>query len=159
MCFGCTANGKIVWSFILAAVCIASSITLGVIWPDLTKGLIENELKLTQYTTMYKNWQERPIPIYFEIYMFNWSNVENVNNWQTEKPHFSQMGPYVFEESARRVDINYTDNGNLIGFNTEKTWKFRQDLSNGTLGDRVFNLNPVAAVGSECHTEKVLCVH
>lgn len=53
------------------------------------------QLVLKEGSVNYENWIETPIPIYLEIFMFNWTNPDDVHNTAT-KPHFTEMGPYVF---------------------------------------------------------------
>jgi len=148
MCFGCTDNGRIAYAIVVAVVCFALATTVGLIWPGFTQGLIEGQLKLTKGTIMFSNWVERPIPLYMEVYLYNWSNVANIENWQNEKPRFEEFGPYVFEERAKRVNLDYKEDDTVVGFNQAKTWYFRRDLSKGSLSDRIYNVNPIAATVS-----------
>lgn len=97
-------------------------------------------------TANYKNWKKSPFPLYMEIYLFNWTNYENAANWETEKPNFEELGPYVFEEIHERVDIDYFDKDRELEFNQTKTWWFNPGLSKGSLSDLVTTINPVAAV-------------
>lgn len=41
-------------------------------------------------------WKETPIPMYLKFYMFNWTNPHEFHASSSVKPHFEQMGPYVF---------------------------------------------------------------
>jgi CD36 family. len=55
------------------------------------------QLGLTSTSTSFSMWEETPIPMYIEVYFFNWTNAAEFQ----EKPHevipeFVEMGPYVF---------------------------------------------------------------
>jgi len=148
MCWGCTPITKTVWSLTSGIVILTIAIIIGVLWPNLDSkidGMIEDELRLLQFTMNYKNWYKSPFPLYMEFYLFNWTNSEKIKDWKTEKPHFDEMGPYVFEEIHQRVNITYNEDETLVEFNQTKTWWFRPDLSKGKLTDKVTTLNMVAA--------------
>lgn len=81
-----------------------------------------------------------------ELYLYNWSNVERMENYKEELPHFQEFGPYVFEESCRRVNLQYSEDKTSVKFLENKTWIFRPDLSKGRLTDRIYNANPIAMV-------------
>lgn len=143
MCWGCSPNARITWSFIVAGVFIALSITIGVLWPILVTDLIHDELKLIKYTTNYKSWIERPFPIFLDVYMFNWTNIDK---YETEKPNLVEVGPYVFMEMAARTGVQYNREETVVAYNQTKVWTFRPDLSNGlTLSDKIVTVNPIAA--------------
>jgi hypothetical protein len=55
------------------------------------------ELSLTSTSTSFSMWEETPIPMYIEVYFFNWTNAaEFQQNPQGTVPKFVEMGPYVF---------------------------------------------------------------
>lgn len=73
------------------------ALIISLLWPTIAyKYLLYPQLVLKEGSVNYDNWIETPIPIYLEIFMFNWTNPEEVHNLST-KPHFTEMGPYVFE--------------------------------------------------------------
>ena len=49
-------------------------------------------MTLTQTSFNFNMWVETPIPMYLKFYMFNWTNPHESG----VKPHFQEMGPYVF---------------------------------------------------------------
>lgn len=54
------------------------------------------ELKLINNTQTYRLWQQIPAPLYMEVYLFNWTNVEE-SLQRGDKPILQQLGPYVFK--------------------------------------------------------------
>jgi scavenger receptor class B, member 1 len=76
---------------------LLSALLVGLLWPSLAlKYMLYPQLVLKEGSVNYENWKETPIPVYLEIFFFNWTNHENVRN-HSIKPHFTEMGPYVFK--------------------------------------------------------------
>lgn len=93
----------------------------------------------------YKNWMKSPIPIYMEIYMWNWTNSRDISN-KNVKPMFVECGPYVFKEIHDRVDLDWHNDNNTISFNQSRTWIFQPKQSNGHLSDLITNVNVITTV-------------
>lgn len=83
--------------------------------------------------------------MYLEVYLFNWTNPEDLDKFPAVKPHFEEMGPYVFHEVHDRVNLQWNDN-NTVTFNQRRTWNFEPELSRGSLDDTVTNLNVISLV-------------
>lgn len=85
--------------------------------------------------------------MYLEIYLFNWTNAEELANIKSvkewRKPKFEQMGPYTFLEHHSRANIKFNSNG-TVSYNTKKTWHFVEEKSKGSLSDMITTLNPIA---------------
>jgi len=136
--------------FGLGAVIATVGLLLCVLWPFLVSRLIASQLALSPNTRSYNMWVETPIPIYFHIYMFNWTNP-STSLRGPDKPAFTQMGPYVFREHHSKKNVQWNDNNNTITYLNQKQWHFVPEMSNGTLNDTVTNLNAVAmTVGWHC---------
>jgi scavenger receptor class B, member 1 len=103
---------------------------------------------LKEGSISYNNWVETPIPMYFEIYLFNWTNSDRVLEWRTEKPHFAEMGPYVFLEKHYRRNVAFNDN-HTVTFNTERVYEFVPEMSVGTLDDNITNINTIDVVSKK----------
>jgi len=55
------------------------------------------EMGLTSTSTSFSMWEETPVPMYIEVYFFNWTNAaEFEHNPRNVTPKFVEMGPYVF---------------------------------------------------------------
>lgn len=96
---------------------------------------------------VYNNWVETPLPMYLDFTLFNWTNAAEVlQNPHTVKPHFAEVGPYVFQEHHRRVAIEWHPENDTVSFNQTRTWHFVPEMSHGSLDDLVTNVNVIAAV-------------
>ncbi|KAF5287578.1 hypothetical protein FQA39_LY15855 [Lamprigera yunnana] len=104
------------------------------------------ELQLTPSSLTYQMWKEPTIPIYLYVYLFNWTNSEEVikTKWNV-KPEFTECGPYVFSQHHVRVNVTWNRNATLT-YRQKRIWKFIPTMSNGSLSDNLTNVNPVAAV-------------
>lgn len=92
----CTVTAQKFWLTGCSAGVLLLALIAGLLWPTISlRYLLYPRLVLANGTQNYDNWKESPIPIYMEIYFFNWTNPEQVHN-HTIKPSFVEMGPYVF---------------------------------------------------------------
>lgn len=142
----CSTTAQKQWMVGLSTVIFLLALAIALLWPTIAlKYLIYPKLKLVNGTLNYDNWKETPIPMYLEIYLFNWTNSEDVHNSEI-KPNFVEMGPYVFHEKHIRTNISWSDDKSTVDFYQKRIWHFEPTLSNGTLDDVVTNLNPLLAV-------------
>lgn len=103
---------------------------------------ILQSLVLKEGSKNYVNWIETPIPMYFEVYLYNWDNPNELGSTKI-KPHFTQKGPYVFKEVHKRVGIDWNDNS-TVSYNQTRNWHFIPEKSNGSLDDEITNINVIA---------------
>lgn len=83
--------------------------------------------------------------MYLRFTMFHWTNPQEMHN-KSIKPHFIEMGPYVFLEKHKRINVNFNSNNDTLSYNQIRTWHFVPEMSNGTLDDKITNINVIAAV-------------
>lgn len=83
--------------------------------------------------------------MYLKITMFNWTNPEEIHN-SAVKPHFEEVGPYVFLERHYRRDINWNAENNTLSYYQNRVWHFVPEKSNGSLSDKITNINVMASV-------------
>ncbi|GJQ71461.1 hypothetical protein Trydic_g11185 [Trypoxylus dichotomus] len=98
-------------------------------------------LSLTTKPT-FDLWRKNPMPLYLEFYIFNWTNPTDIYNPDI-KPHFEEIGPFVFEETKEKVNITWNDN-NTITFNHLRYWYFDESRSCANLSTKVTTINSVA---------------
>lgn len=93
---------------------------------------------------VYDLWTNTPVPISMQVYFFNWTNPEDINN-HSIKPRLQEIGPYTFIEHRFKVDIKYHSNG-TISYKQQKFWYFDPENSVGSLNDKITSINPIAVV-------------
>ncbi|KAG1677321.1 Protein croquemort [Nymphon striatum] len=92
----------------------------------------------------YKQWVKPTIPIYLKFYFFNCTNIQNFTKAE-EIPVFQELGPYVYREYRKKVNIS--DSGDdFLMYNQQKWWEYDTEMSNGSLKDLISTINvPVVA--------------
>lgn len=114
-------------------------------FPKIYESIINNEFTLHENSKAYQLWKDTPMSLAIEFYMFNWTNPEDIYDPDI-KPHFVEMGPYVYIEKYEKVDLVWNDNNDTITFKQLRKWYFDPTRSNGSLDDQITCLNPVAVV-------------
>ena len=109
ICGGCKSTASKLCIIGTTLSLLLTALVLGLLWPELSRNIINKALVLEEGSQNYDNWKVTPIPMYLEVYMFNWTNSEAVLD-HSIKPHFDQVGPYVFEEKHTRVNIQWNAN-------------------------------------------------
>lgn len=90
-------------------------ITLG---PDILQKQINNQLPLSAYSDQLSSWEVPPVPIYFQIWLWECDNVLDVLNGG--KPIIFQRGPFTYAEHRQKVGV---------AFNENYTVSYRQPIS------------------------------
>lgn len=75
--------------------------------------------------------------------MFNWTNPEDIRNPDI-KPHFNELGPYVFLEKHKKENYTFYDNA-TVSYYERRTWFFDEEKSNGTLHDPITAAHVITA--------------
>lgn len=135
------------WLVTSCTVTLLLALIIGLLWPTISiKYMLRPQLELTNGSIIYDNWKETPVPMYLEVYMWNWTNAEEITNYTNVKPNFVELGPYVFLEKHIRKNVTFSENGSTVDFLQRRVWHFVPELSKGSLSDEVLNINPIAAV-------------
>lgn len=83
--------------------------------------------------------------MYLKFMMFNWTNAHEIQA-ANYKPNLTEVGPYVFLEKHKRVNITFHPENDTVSFDQIRTWHFVPTMSVGTLDDNITNVNVIAAV-------------
>ncbi|XP_077259847.1 protein croquemort isoform X2 [Temnothorax americanus] len=149
---------KVLIVSIVGLVIMLLGIIVGALWVTMLYDLtFAKLLTLTSESLTFNFWVKTPIPMYFKFYMFNWTNAQEYLRTKSVKPHFQELGPYVFREVDTKVHREWNDNG-TVTFQRRKTWLFEESLSNGSLTDEITNLNPIAATVASSIKHKTLLI-
>ncbi|CAK9830324.1 Protein croquemort [Anthophora retusa] len=135
---------KLAIIFTIGIVLAIVGLTLGILWSTIYVSIINTQLALTPSSTNYELWEATPIPMYLKLYMFNLTNYEDFLTGNDTKPHFVEMGPYVFREVDYKVNLTWNENS-TITYQRKRIWHFDEKMSVGQLSDEVTNVNPVTA--------------
>lgn len=78
---------------------------------------------------VYENWRKPEVPMYFDIYFWDWTNPEAITD-PNVRPNFVQRGPYVFLETHDRANVNFNTD-DTITFQQKRTWNYIPEQSTG----------------------------
>lgn len=153
----CSMTAQKYWLVSSCTVTLLLALIIGLLWPTLSiTYFLRPQLELKNGSINYDNWKETPIPMYFEIYFWNWTNPEQITNYTHVKPNFKELGPYVFYEKHIRTNVTFSKNGSTVDFFQKRIWHFAPELSKGSLSDEILNINPIAAVSKKKHSTSKL---
>ncbi|XP_046739504.1 protein croquemort-like isoform X3 [Diprion similis] len=143
--------------YVVGALLLIGGIAVGLSWMRIFNHILLKELILTPTSTSYDMWKETPIPMYLKLHLYNWTNTQEFTNNATTKPHFVEMGPYVFREQHIKVNQTWNDNG-TITFQQRRIWHFDESMSNGSLDDQITNLNVIGVTVGHTVRDEILAV-
>lgn len=91
---------------------------------------------LAQGSDSFKRWSNINVPIYFNVYVFNVTNADDVANGLDTNVTLQELGPYVFREKKERDVLDNLDSE--IKYQPINNYEFDEEMSNGlTLNDTV----------------------
>ncbi|KAM3961979.1 sensory neuron membrane protein 1-like [Aphomia sociella] len=88
---------------------------------------LKQEMALSKKTDVRKMWEKVPFALDFKIYLFNYTNAEEVQNGAI--PIVKEIGPYYFEEWKEKVEVEDHEEDDTITYKKMDTFYFRPDLS------------------------------
>lgn len=100
-------------------------------------------MTLSATSKSFSEWKSPTVPLHLDIYLFNWTNPEEISN-ENVKPIFTQHGPYRFRETRDKEDVKFHDRDSTVSYKPISYYYFDSEGSNGTLDDVIVNLNIVA---------------
>lgn len=135
-CCNCSNTAKKVWSWLGVVLIFGLAAFFGFGWPAIVDSVARSEFVMEPGTEVYNNWMESTVPMYFDIYFWDWTNAAEIRN-PNVRPHFEQRGPYVFREVHERINHTF-NNDHTITFQQKRTWHYVPEQSNGDFyNDRV----------------------
>nr|AGF87120.1 sensory neuron membrane protein 2 [Agrotis ipsilon] len=93
---------------------------------------IQKNVQLENNSMMFDKWLKLPMPLDFKVYIFNVTNVDEVNRGQ--KPMLQEIGPYVYKEYRERTILGYGEN-DTIKYMLRKRFEFDPEASGGLTED------------------------
>lgn len=119
----------------------------------IVKFTVDIVFKLTPNAIIFPLWQRPPDPNKVSIYLFNWTNYNDLFN-SSVKPKFQEIGPYVYLESREKVNIKFNNN-DTVTYKQIKTFEFDEDNSRN-INDTVVSINALAIVSCEIKTHSTI---
>ncbi|XP_037959180.1 protein croquemort [Teleopsis dalmanni] len=134
-CRCCSVTQQKCWVFGLGIMFIIGAI-INIVWvPKWVDNIVLNSLPLAPGSKTYDKWSVTPIPVYLHMYLFNWTNAREVQI-SGVKPHFQQVGPYVYREVKTKEDIVWHAN-KTVSFYGKRVWYYEPELTVGKQDDLI----------------------
>ncbi|XP_043270801.1 protein croquemort-like [Venturia canescens] len=129
---------------IIGLIFVAIGTTLSFTGPMIFRSILSRELPLSPDSRSFEIWRDTTdIPVNIEFFFFNWTNPKELKT-PGKKPNLVQVGPYAFVEKRQKVNITFHPENNTVSYLQRRTWHFDPDRSNGSLHDKIVQLNVVA---------------
>nr|UVB79224.1 sensory neuron membrane protein 2 [Heortia vitessoides] len=133
--------------FMLSLLALVVAIILAA-WgfPKIVSKQIQKNVQLDNSSVMFEKWRKLPMPLTFKVYVFNVTNVEDVNTGA--RPKLAEIGPYVYKEYRERTILGYGEN-DTIKYMLKKHFVFDPEASGGLTEDdeiTVINFSYMAAI-------------
>lgn len=106
--------------------------------------IVNSALNFSPTSDAYKAWKTNDPPLIMDIYLFNWTNPNELYN-KDIKPNFQQVGPYRFKEVKEKVNITFNQN-DTISYSYVKYYYYMENESPNQLNKIINTINPVALV-------------
>lgn len=82
---------------------------------------------LDRDTPLLKEWQTQEMVRKF--YIFNWTNADQIGRFPAVKPHFQEVGPFLFDEILKKIDLVFDPSENQVSFSLDRTNEFNREAS------------------------------
>ncbi|XP_072938810.1 protein peste-like [Epargyreus clarus] len=125
----------------VAALFTVAALVTAFTWNAIFEAALSSQIALTPTSRSYREWVAPTVPLYFDVYLFNWTNAAN---FPEEAPNLVQLGPYRFRETRSHVNVTWHPNNASMGYRTQRSWHF-DPSSKGSLQDNVTIINVIAA--------------
>nr|AFG73002.1 sensory neuron membrane protein 1 [Cnaphalocrocis medinalis] len=117
-----------------------------VLFPVILKSQLKKEMALSKKTDVRAMWEKIPFPLNFKVYMFNYTNPEEVQKGGI--PIVKEIGPYHFDEWKEKVGIEDHEEDDTITYKKRDVFIFRPDLSGpGLTGEEIVVIPHVLMMG------------
>lgn len=101
-------------AWIYCGVFLASFAGFYVFWYTNTyRDYVMSHLKLRNGTQVFEWWKQAPFNFTYNIYVFNYTNVDDFEAGRASKLHVEELGPYTYSEMVTRVNVVMHENGTV----------------------------------------------
>jgi scavenger receptor class B protein 1 len=129
----------------IGIVLIAFGFPFAIFWPQIFDSILIGEMHIGPNSKSFSEWRRPTLPLFMDIYFFNWTNPEEFTNHST-KPKLVELGPYRFREQREKVNISFHDENSTVSYRQISYFYFDAEGSKGSLDDEITTVNVVAAV-------------
>ncbi|XP_022700951.1 scavenger receptor class B member 1-like isoform X2 [Varroa jacobsoni] len=129
--------------------CVFGMVSYAAFGPILRQQVKAN-LIIDPSNEVYENWKETPVPIYVSMFLFNYTNPDDII--LGAKPKLQQLGPFVYRERRQKVNITFNGNG-TVSYRQLLSYEHLPELSASSLDVKLYTLN-VPMIGAAYKNRK-----
>lgn len=107
-----------------------------IVMPLYVEYKILRNLPLVNGSEAFEGWRDPPVTPTMSLYVFNLTNLEAFLAG-TERPHLSEVGPYIYRQHMRKTDVVFSQDGEEVTHTVTKQYYFAREISNGSDTDLV----------------------
>lgn len=82
-------------------------------------------------TLIYALWLFPPLDVYINVYIFNYTNVEEFMSGRATKLKVEEVGPYVYKEVLSNHNVTLNEANNTITYTPRREYIFAPERSIG----------------------------
>ena len=124
----CIVGGKkIAVLFTVGILLVVAGVTLYFVMDRVIQNKINEKLVLKPGTEVSEQWQDPPVPIYLQFFMFD--VVNPLGALQGERPYLVQKGPYSYREHRPKKNISWNKKAASVTYNEKMSFIFDSETS------------------------------
>ncbi|XP_012263711.2 lysosome membrane protein 2-like [Athalia rosae] len=109
------SNILLIFFFVLTT--IASFSLVIVFWfTSVFDNAILSQLVLKNGTQSFSWWENPPVTPLIRVMVFNYTNLEEYRLGKAAKLHVEELGPYIYKETLKRVNVEIHENGRTLSY-------------------------------------------
>ncbi|KYN10729.1 PREDICTED: scavenger receptor class B member 1-like [Trachymyrmex cornetzi] len=92
-------------------------------YTDAINNYVLSSMELRNGTLIFDWWQRPPLKIKYNVYIFNYTNVDEFEANEASKLRVQELGPYKYQETISRTNVVLHDNG-TITYQTKRSYEW-----------------------------------
>lgn len=111
-------------AWVYCGIFLVSSAAFYMFWcKDTFNDYVLSHMELRNGTRTFEWWQRPPAMIQYNIYIFNYTNVEEFEAGRASKLRVQQLGPYTYHQTLIRTNVVLHDNG-TVTFQNKRSFEW-----------------------------------
>ncbi|RUS80598.1 hypothetical protein EGW08_011653 [Elysia chlorotica] len=130
---------------VLGIVGMVLAIVGGIMFPVVDhyiKEQVKQRVVISNTSETYEIWQDIPVPVYMQFYIFDIGNPDEVKKGKT--PFLEQIGPFTYREYRTKYDIVWNANS-TVTYKQNRTFLFVPEMSVASEEMKITTINPLIA--------------
>ncbi|XP_068621765.1 lysosome membrane protein 2-like [Battus philenor] len=154
LCWGEQSDKKYYLLLVLLSATFALSVigTIFFCFTNTINDAILSNMVIKNNTIAYDMWKRPTVQPLMKVYLFNYTNWQDVKDGNERHLHVKEVGPYVYSQQLERVNIKFEKD--KLSFQEKNHFRYMPDASGGAHFDQVTVPNlPLLGVISKAKDE------